>query len=516
MPNYDVVVVGAGSAGCALTSRLCHLPSVSVCLIEAGPDYGPVDSGDWPAELLSVQDLPHTHDWGYREERAGGQAVPEARAKVVGGCSAHNQCGAFWGLPADYDAWAAEGLEGWSYHELVPLMQQLERATPGSPYRGTSGIMETRAYGEDELASWQRLWLDTALRAGFPRLADLNAPEPAQGVAPAHANVQGDLRWNAAFAFLDPVRSHPGLTILSDTMAEKLVLHDGRAVSLLCHAQGRLVELRASLFVLCGGTYGTPLLLLRSGVGQAQHLQQIGIPSHIDLAGVGQNLHDHPGIALCFEPSALGRELVEADLTHHRFFQSQVVLRARSRQVRTGFDLHLVPYQTLRQGESASFEILVFALSPRSRGQVVLQGKEVDLPPRISFNWLTDVGHQDASVLMDGLELARRLGQTAPLAGVLEQEREPGARVSTVNDLVSPAESHVITYGHAVGTCKMGPRSDPGAVVSNSGQVYGTSNVFVADASLVPQIPRAPTNFTCFLIGWHIAECLSRRLSHAT
>src|SRR5215471_2699423 len=130
MPDYDVVVVGAGSAGCALTSRLCHVSALSVCLVEAGPDYGPAGTGHWPAELLSVQDLPHTHDWGYREERAGGQSVPEARAKVVGGCSAHNQCGAFWGLPAEYAAWGAGGLAGWSYSELAPLMQQLERASP--------------------------------------------------------------------------------------------------------------------------------------------------------------------------------------------------------------------------------------------------------------------------------------------------------------------------------------------------------------------------------------------------
>jgi len=419
-------------------------------------------------------------------------------------------------MPADYDAWAAQGLVGWSYHELVPLMQQLERASPGSPYRGASGIMETRACGEDELASWQRLWLEAALRAGFPRLADLSAPEPAEGVAPAHANVKGTLRWNAAFAFLDPIRSHPGLTILSDTMAEKLVLRDGKAISLLCHAQGRLVELRASLFVLCGGTYGTPLLLLRSGIGPAQHLQQMEIPSCIDLPGVGHNLHDHPGLALSFEPSALGRKLLEEDLARQRFFQSQIVLRARSRQARAGFDLHLVPYQTLRKGEPASFEILVFALSPHSRGHVALQGKEVHLPPRISFHWLTDAGHQDATALMDGLSLARRLAHTTPLAEVLEQEREPGGHVSTVSDLIGSAKSHVIPYGHAVGTCKMGPRADPGAVVGNAGQVYGTSNVFVADASLVPQIPHAPTNFTCFLIGWQVAERLSSRLHHAT
>ncbi len=510
---YDVIVVGAGSAGCALVGRLCQSPGLSVCLVEAGPDYGSFRSGRWPEELLSIQQLPETHDWGYNEERTGFSS-PEARAKVVGGCSTHNQCGAFWGLPDDYDAWAAAGNPGWSYANLTPLLEQIEQTSPEarSAYRGTSGVIETRPYRVDELASWQRLVLEAGQAAGLPRLTDLSAPEPAEGGAPFHANIKGTIRWNAAFAFLDPVRTHPGLTILSNTMAERLVLHHTTAVSLICHTQGNRLELRASRFVLCCGTYGTPLLLMRSGIGPAQNLQELGILPLLDIPGVGQNLHDHPGISMDFEPSALAQRLLEEDLTHQRFFQSQVVLRAKSRQCSTGFDLHLVPYQSRKDGQEASFSILLFHLAPRSRGQVLLRGKEVHLPPKIDFRFFTDPGKQDASAVMDGLDLIRRLVHVEPLANAVKRETEPGQRVRTVRDLGEYAHTHLISYRHASGTCKMGPPSDPTAVVDSSGQVYGTQNIFVADASLMPRIPRAPTNFTCFLIGLHIADLLSKKM----
>jgi choline dehydrogenase len=167
------------------------------------------------------------------------------------------------------------------------------------------GSSRRAPYRDDELASWHRLFRDTALRSSFAWLTDLGAPdEPAEGVAPYYANIKGEVRWNAAFAFLDPVRQHPGLTILANILAERLLLEQGSAVGLLCQAQGQVLTLRASTFVLCAGAHGSPLLLLRSGIGPGQHLQEMGMQELIALPGVGQNLHDHPGITLHFAPSA--------------------------------------------------------------------------------------------------------------------------------------------------------------------------------------------------------------------
>jgi choline dehydrogenase len=515
MAFYDVVVVGAGSAGCAVVNRLCQSSDLSVCLVEAGPDYGPRESGQWPPELLDCHRMPSTHDWGYSAQGADGSTVPEPRAKVIGGCSVHNQCGAFWGQPADYDTWVQAGNPGWSYAELAPLIQQIERAPahPSLPYRGHDGLIQTRSYRDDELASWHHLFLDTALRSSFARLMDLGAPsETAEGVAPYYANIKGEVRWNAAFAFLDPVRQHPGLTILANTLAERLLLEQDRAVGLLCQAQGQVLELRASTFVLCAGAYGSPLLLLRSGIGPGRHLQDMDIQELITLPGVGQNLHDHPGITLHFTPSARAVQLLQQDLAQHLFYQAQVVLRARSRQCAAGFDLHLFSYHGLTEASEVGFCLFVGYLAPRSRGQVRLSGKAVELPPRIDLQLLSDPEHHDAEALMDGLSLARRLAQAEPLASAIERELEPGSDVTGVSHLCERAQRYVEGYSHAVGTCKMGPPADPTAVVDHGGQVYGTSNVFVADASIIPQIPRAGTNFTCSLIGWRIAELLAASL----
>jgi choline dehydrogenase len=515
MTAYDVVVVGAGSAGCAAVNRLCRSSGPSVCLVEAGPDFGPLESGQWPPELLDIHRMPSTHDWGYSAQGADGSTVPEPRARVLGGCSVHNQCGAYWGLPTDYDTWAQAGNPGWSYAELAPLIQQIERAPsqPPLPYRGHQGLIEMRPYRDDELASWHRLFRDTVLRSSFAWLTDLGAPdEPAQGIAPYYANIKGEVRWNAAFAFLDPVRTHPGLTIRPNTLAERLLLEQGRAVGLLCQAQGQVLELRASAFLLCAGAYGSPLLLLRSGIGPGQHLQDMGIQELIALPGVGQNLHDHPGITLHFAPSARGVQLLQEDLAQDRFYQAQAVLRARSTGCAAGFDLHLFSYYNPPEAGAVDFCLFVGYLAPRSRGQVSLGGKAVELPPRIDFQFVTDPDQHDAVALLEGLSLARRLARAEPLASAIERELEPGAEVTSVSDLCGQARHYVEGYAHAVGTCKMGPLTDPTAVVDQGGQVYGTSNVFVADASIIPQIPRAGTNFTCSLIGWRIAERLSARL----
>jgi len=192
MAFYDVVVVGAGSAGCAVVNRLCHSSDRSVCLVEAGPDYGPRESGQWPPELLDCHLMPSTHDWGYSAQGADGSTWPEPRAKVIGGCSAHNQCGASWGQPADYDAWAQAGNTGWSYAELAPLIQQIERAPsePPLPYRGHQGLIQTRPYRDEELASWHLCWLRIIsvrsirpLRAHFEVFRSLPLPQRKSKIA---------------------------------------------------------------------------------------------------------------------------------------------------------------------------------------------------------------------------------------------------------------------------------------------------------------------------------------------
>ena len=502
-----MIVVGAGSSGCALAAHLA-VNKKQVCLVEAGPDYGSFSQGRWPKELLDPKVGPDSHDWHYYEERAGGRKFPKSRAKVMGGCSAHNQCAAIWGLPEDYDSW---GAEGWRYGEISEFIDRVERAPLGDSvrYRGTHGVVPTHPYGEDELAHWQHFFLRSAVGSGYPRINDLSEPAPAEGVASFYANVKAGIRWNSAFSFIDPVRNSPYLTILDRRLVDRLEINGKSASSIICISKTNRVEtLKAKRFVLSAGTYGSPAILLRSGIGPKKELENLGIATVLDLAGVGKNLHDHPGIDAHYNPSRGGQEMLEEDLRHNTFFESQVILRAKSSRCEDNFDLHVLPYQTRTESGEWRFSIIAFDMTPLSRGSLSLYRKDPNSPPKIEPCLLTDDGDHDLSVLHDALLIARRMSQMEPLASMISGELKPGADVRSAEGIDSYIKENVTNYSHPVGTCKMGAALEEYSVVGASARVHGLGNVFVADASIIPRIPRANTNLTCYLIGLKIATLM--------
>lgn len=313
--HFDVVVVGAGAAGCAAAGRLVE-GGAHVCLVEAGPDYGPRTSGRWPPDLLDPHRAPDTHDWGYAEV---------SLARVVGGCSAHNYCAALWGAPDDYDGWAKAGNRGWAYEQLRPLMAHVEKAASVHPYR------------VEELASWHR-----AFAAAAGRQPDTSV------------NVKNGVRWNTAFAFLDPVRGRGNLEIRDNLLADRLVIRDGQAQALICRQRRELIEIGADRFVLSAGAVGSPLLLMRSGIGPAGELTRWKIPMQLDISGVGEDLHDHPGVAVEFEPSEKAISTAASEVSRGRFWEAQLTISSRSRGTHPGVSLRLVPYQTFAGDPSST------------------------------------------------------------------------------------------------------------------------------------------------------------------
>ena len=317
---FDVAVVGAGSAGCALASELVRR-GARVALIEAGPDYGP-RSARWPRDLRDVRRRSTRHDWGLRAVLARGVVEDEPRAKVIGGCSAHNEAAAVWPPSEDLDAWR---IPGWSAAGLRPFVDRVESATTASAGRGRAGPVPTRQWRRDELTAWQTAFYTAARASGFAELPDCSAPGPQTGVALFHANVDADTRVNASFAFLDPIRERPELTIFDRTEVRRLVLRDGAVESLACVRRERAVAIQADAVVSCAGTYGTPLLLHRSGLRHRR---------------LGRGLQDHPGVALGYAP-VRGRSGVLAEPGAYR---AQVVVRATSRGTEGAWDLHIAPY----------------------------------------------------------------------------------------------------------------------------------------------------------------------------
>jgi choline dehydrogenase len=464
--TFDVAIIGGGSAGCALASRLAARGSLRIALIEAGPDYGPHGSRSWPHDLIDAHHTPESHDWEFEQ----------SRARVIGGCSTHNECALVRPRPGDFDVW---DVEGWRDPDMQPLVDEVARALPVTVSR------------DEELLPWQRAFVDAALEAGFPRRTTVDDAAHETGVGPFIQNIAGEERWNAAFAFLDPIRSR--VTVIANTLADRLVLERGRAQALVVQGPHGVQEIRAERFALCGGVFGTPTILLRSGVGPAGDLRKLDIPVQVDLVGVGANLHDHPGIALEYEPTQRVRRATRDAAKRGRFYQTQMVLRAEP-------DLHIIPYQTKDDG-GWSFSILVFYLRPRSRGRMRLRSRDADSAPEIDLGLLNDSGKHDLRALTDGVRLIHDLTTRAPLADVIESGPR---RFRATARLARYVRNNVSDYGHSGGTCRLGD------VVDETGRVRGLENVFAADASIMPVIPRANTNLACSVVGARVAQLMER------
>jgi choline dehydrogenase len=458
--HHDVVVVGGGTAGCVLAARLSKQPDRTVCLVEAGPDYGSFADGRWPADMVDARTLPMSHLWETEiEDRSA------SRARIIGGCSAHNACLVVWGSRADYDEWG----DGWTFGELEPCLRRAETA------------LGTRRDRDGDLTPFHRAMLDAGPRVGLPRLDDLNDLDATVGIAPAPVNARGAVRWNTAFAYLDEARERPNLTILPDTLVDRVTLARGRADGVVTD-RGRI---GANLVTLAAGAYGSPAVLLRTGIGPRSDLERLGVEVVEDLP-VGRGLADHPGVGL--EWSVAPGHVPGSGSV----FRFSMLARAQSDLCPADtWDLHLLPW--LDHGDQGwQTTAVVYLLKPDSRGSVELRSVDPRVPPAIDHGFLADA--RDRERIVSGIGLMRALAAEAGAGG----ELRPGADA----DLPSYVQREVRGIFHPTGTCAIG------TVVDRSGAVLGLDGVVVADASIMPTIPRANTNLATVAIAERIAGLL--------
>jgi choline dehydrogenase len=458
-----------------------------VLVLEAGPDPGPFGDPRWPADLIDATRLGTSYDWGFDSGTTyDGQLVRFERARVLGGCSAHNGAVQTWGHRRDYDDWA---VPGWTADDLLPHFAR------------ASEQLRVRTYAVGDLTPWQRAWYEAAPAAGLPQLDDLNDLDETVGIAPESVNVVDGVRWNTAFAYLDPVRDR--LTIAGDALVARVRVERGRARGVEL-AGGERIE--AEIVVLAGGTFCSPAVLLRSGVGPPDALRALGIAVESPLPGVGENLHDQPFVLMTWEGSNAIRAAMDRAASGGWAPDEQVMAKAATSFDPDVFDLHLLPYSPTHLGDGRTFHAGAACLRPRSRGRVVLASRHPEALPLVDHGFLTDADGHDAAALAEGVGRLREIAAQPGMRRLLGRELVPGPDVA---DVGAYARAHLDNYWHPVGTCRMGPAGDPGAVVDARCQVLGVEGCYVADCAVMPFVPRATTMLPGVVVAERVAELLT-------
>ena len=506
--KYDVVIVGAGSAGCTLASRLTEDPERTVLLLEAGPDYADFES--YPNDLkygynqtASAVGAPHNWSFTGISTPEQGNTMPVPRGRVVGGSSAINGQVLLRGVPEDYDNWASWGNDEWSFVKTLPYFRKLETDTDiHDDFHGNEGPIPVRRHKEETWLPAQQAFYQACRAEGYPHDPDMNHPDSG-GVGPIPMNNPNGVRMSTSLTYLNPIRHRLNLTVRSGVTAHRLVFEGNRVVGVDVESGGERFVVEGDEIICCGGAVGSPQLLMLSGVGPAEHLGEMGIHVNHELPGVGQNLRDHPNVRV---PVRV-REDFPMDPEAPR---TQLALRYTAEGSGDRNDMQILQSSFSSpmggdplEGEGIRFTcILELAVGA---GELKLASTDPYEQPVLDYNYLQEPW--DRERMREGVRLCLKL-----LEGDAYQDFVEECITPTEEDLESDDAldqwllMNVTTTQHISGTCKMGPASDGMAVVDQYCRVHGLEGLRVVDVSVLPDCVRANTNATTIMIAERVAE----------
>ena len=523
--EYDYVIVGAGSAGCALANRLTESGRQRVLLLEAGRRDHLLSRV--PVSFSRLIDNPAAN-WCYRSEPEDGTAqrvIPVPRGRLLGGSSSINGLVYVRGQARDYDTWAQLGNRGWSFDDVLPVFKRMEHYEEGADdWRAQGGPVRVSVAPDQNPIYTAIFMAGDAL--GIARNDDYNG-ESQEGIFKTQTTISKGRRMSAAVAYLDPIRGRDNLTIETGALARRVVIEDKRCVGVEYRARGVVHEVAAAReVILCGGAVNSPQLLELSGIGRTQVLEAQGIDVVHELAGVGENLRDHiaprvvvrlerPGLAFNDRGRGLGllgqilRYAVSRDgLLSLPAAPVVAFLKTRPELETPDIQLHFVPYHVVlkngkrRLGPDPGMTVTLYQCRPESLGSIHIKSRDPTAAPAIRFNFLD--AEVDRRTLVDGIRVLRKIIATDAMQAICGAEVQPGGQTESDEEILSFIREQAETAYHPVGTCKMG--SDVMAVVDAELRVHGIDNLRVADGSIMPTLVSGNTNAACMMIGEKCAD----------
>ncbi|MCT8992286.1 choline dehydrogenase [Chelativorans sp. SCAU2101] len=524
MLEADYVIIGAGSAGSALTYRLSEDGRHSVIVIEyGGSDFGPLIQ--MPAALSYPMNM-RLYDWGFRTEpepHLGGRTLATPRGKVIGGSSSINGMVYVRGHARDFDHWAEQGATGWSYADVLPYFKRMENAKGGEEgWRGTDGPLHVQRGPRSN--PLYRAFIEAGRQAGFEVTEDYNGSKQ-EGFGPMEQTIHQGRRWSAANAYLKPALKRKNVCLVRG-FARRVIIENQRATGVEIEARNSIQVVKARReVIISASSINSPKLLMLSGIGPAEELRQFGIEMVADLPGVGRNLQDHLELYIqqaCREPitlhSSLGllsKVLIGAEwllfktgLGASNHFEAAAFVRSRSGVEYPDIQYHFLPAAIRYDGKAAAkvhgFQAHVGPMRSKSRGSVTLRSPDPKAPPKILFNYMSH--EDDWRDFRHCIRLTREIFSQEAFRSYCDGEIAPGAHVTSDAALDDFIRQNVESAYHPCGTCRMGSREDRMSVVDPELKVIGVDGLRVVDSSIFPRITNGNLNAPSIMVGEKAAD----------